>query len=213
MDSPTVENEDCYDGDESSDLSDGSNGVEDEQQASTGCLAIGGASESNETGHDVGPYSEEPIAHEEWLEEYNQERAEENRRELQNRLNGVVAVGTWFVQYMFVFGEFCNKESFPSSKQGKVQYMLSCFRCKCGHCRIRHLQNAKECHCCRELEECTTCLASEVVLREVATPPPCITLHPGFNVVCLNRWSLRSSAAKYKTIDGRRYRQTGSEDQ
>ena len=62
MDSPTVQNEDCYDGDESSDLSDGSNGVEDEQQASTGCLAIGGASESNETDHEVGPYSEEPIA-------------------------------------------------------------------------------------------------------------------------------------------------------
>ena len=71
-------------------------------------------------------------------------RVEENRRELQNRLNGVVAVGTWYVQYMFVFGEFCNKESFPWSKQGKVQYMLSYFRCKCGHCRIRHLQNAKE---------------------------------------------------------------------
>ena len=115
MDSPTVQNEDCYDGDESSDFSDGSNGVEDEEQASTGCLAIGGASESNETDHEVGPYSEEPIADEDWLEDYNQERerAEENRRELQNRLNGVVAVGTWYVQYMFVFGEFCNKESFP----------------------------------------------------------------------------------------------------
>ena len=42
---------------------------------------------------------------------------------------------------------------------------------------------------------------------------------PGFNAVCLNTalcllhfvWSLRSAAAKYETMDGRKYRQTGSE--
>ena len=43
------------------------------------------------------------------------------------------------------------------------------------------------------------------VLNEVEISPECITLHPGFSVVCLNRWSLRSAASKYMQKD-RRYK-------
>ena len=50
------------------------------------------------------------------------------------------------------------------------------------------------------------------ILNEVEISPECITLHPGFSVVCLNRWSLRSAASKYKRIDGTKYRQTDTEE-
>lgn len=56
-------------------------------------------------------------------------------------------------------------------------------------------------------------LESEQVSEEVGATPVCITLHPGFNAVCLNRWSLRSSAAKYKTMDGVKYRQLRTEEE
>jgi hypothetical protein len=44
-----------------------------------------------------GPYSEEPIASAEWLVNYEREKQEEEerRQELQNRLEGLDAVGNW----------------------------------------------------------------------------------------------------------------------
>ena len=50
------------------------------------------------------------------------------------------------------------------------------------------------------------------MLQEVKNPPVCVTLHPGFRPVCLERWSLRLAAGKYKTKDKRRYSQAGSEE-
>ena len=40
----------------------------------------------------------------------------------------------------------------------------------------------------------------------------CVTDHPGFEPVCLNKWCLRLSAAKYKTKKGTRYRRAGFEN-
>ena len=40
----------------------------------------------------------------------------------------------------------------------------------------------------------------------------CVTEHPGFVPVCLNRWCLRLSADKYKKKDGERCRKTGFEN-
>ena len=40
----------------------------------------------------------------------------------------------------------------------------------------------------------------------------CITEHPGFRPVCLEKWSLRLAASKYKTKDKQQYKQTGNED-
>ena len=74
-------------------------------------------------------------------------------------------------------------------------------------------QNALECQCCHEIEGCVQSLSSDLVLRELGSPPGCVTLHPGFGLFCLNRWSLRSAAAKYKTQDDRRYQKTGAEEE
>ena len=64
------------------------------------------------------------------------------------------------------------------------------------------MQNVYETKCCTEIEQCMAALNTELVLNEVGTAPPCITLHPGFRIVCLEPWSLRMAAGKYKVIDG-----------
>ena len=81
------------------------------------------------------------------------------------------------------------------------------FRCKCGNCHLDLLQNANECQCCQEIDGCKESLNSELVLCEVNSTPNCVILHPGFYPVCLNRWSLRSAAAKYMAQDGTKNRQ------
>ena len=58
-------------------------------------------------------------------------------------------------------------------------------------------------------EKCIESLSNDGVSREVETTLRCVTMHPGFNAVCLNYWSLRSAAAKYDKIDRWKYRQTG----
>ena len=84
------------------------------------------------------------------------------------------------------------------------------FRCTCGNC-VRHLlQNISECYCCRELEGCIKAMESEEVLQDFppGTTLTCVTEHPGFNPVCLQKWSLKQSAWQYKTKGNRRYKQT-----
>ena len=71
------------------------------------------------------------------------------------------------------------------------------------------LESAQSCF--QEIEKCVESLSSGGVSWEVETMLRCVTMHPGFNAVCLNYWSLRSAVAKYETIDGQKYRQTGSE--
>ena len=55
-------------------------------------------------------------------------------------------------------------------------------------------------------------LSDKWVLEDMETAPKCITLHPAFATVCLDRWTLRLAAGKYRTIDRSSYRQTGSEE-
>ena len=85
-------------------------------------------------------------------------------------------------------------------------------RCKCGNCSLLFMQNAYECQCCMEIEECTHALDHEDVISETGQPPNCITAHPGFRPVCLERWSLRLAADKYRTKIKKKYRQTGIEE-
>ena len=49
------------------------------------------------SGEDAGPYSSEPLADDEWLREYYREREiiEENKRQLQHRLDRVMEINTW----------------------------------------------------------------------------------------------------------------------
>lgn len=62
------------------------------------------------------------------------------------------------------------------------------------------------------MEKCLEALEDDWVIEETRTPPECITLHPAFEKVCLEKWSLRLAASKYRTIDRRKYKQTGSEE-
>lgn len=84
--------------------------------------------------------------------------------------------------------------------------------CKCGRCNSQYLQNPNEFQCCAEIDECVECLSHEMVIEEVGKKPDCVTSHPGFSQVCLQRWSLRLAADKYKTKNKTKYRQTGSEN-
>ena len=84
------------------------------------------------------------------------------------------------------------------------------FRCNCGHCVRELLQNTFECYCCCELEGCIKVMESEEVLQDFppGTTLNCVTEHPGFNAVCLQKWSLKQSAWQYKTKSNRRYKQS-----
>jgi hypothetical protein len=53
-------------------------------------------------------------------------------------------------------------------------------------------------------------MESEEVLQDFppGTTLNCVTEHPGFNTVCLQKWSLKQSARQYKTKSNRRYKQS-----
>ena len=74
------------------------------------------------------------------------------------------------------------------------------------------IQNAYECQCCQEIQRCVDNLQSEDVLADTGASPSCVTHYPGFKINCLEKWSLRMAASKYRTISRRRYRRTGSEE-
>ena len=88
------------------------------------------------------------------------------------------------------------------------------FRCQCGNCDLHFLQNISECYYCSELEGCVEALTSDAVLQDLSEEAnlTCITQHPGFNPVCLQKWSLRLASHKYKTKGKKKYAQTGSEE-
>ena len=85
---------------------------------------------------------------------------------------------------------------------------------KCGNCSVLSLQNISECYCCRELEGCLESTKTDLVLQDIGADVnlECVTEHPGFNPVCLQKWSLRFAAGKYKTKGKQQYRQKGSEE-
>ena len=66
------------------------------------------------------------------------------------------------------------------------------------------------------VEGCDEALRSEEVLEELKAEGivdvKCITQHPGFGQVCLQKWSLKLAADKYKTKSKARYRQGGTEN-
>ena len=72
-------------------------------------------------------------------------------------------------------------------------------------CSTTWLQNANKC-------ECVEALSDNWVIEEMKAFPGCVTLHPPFKIVCLERWSLRLAAGKYRTFDKKSYQQSGSEE-
>ena len=81
---------------------------------------------------------------------------------------------------------------------------------------MSNIQNISECDCCQQLEGCVESLNSELVLQNLAADEQkllkCITAQHGFNAVCLQKWSLRLAADKYRTKGKQKYRQTGFEE-
>eukprot|EP00794_Sanderia_malayensis_P002153 gene2153-2450_t len=59
--------------------------------------------------------------------------------------------------------------------------------CKCGHCKTEKLEGPAECKCCQEIAGCTTALFNVEVVEEYGKVSECVTLHPGFNAVCLSK--------------------------
>ncbi|XP_046862728.1 uncharacterized protein LOC124456292 [Xenia sp. Carnegie-2017] len=77
--------------------------------------------------------------------------------------------------------------------------------CHCGNCRVPLLVNPKECRCCHEIANCMIEMQDHMVVSELGRQPKCITEHPGFDAICLNRWALNLAANLYQRQDGVRY--------
>jgi len=64
-----------------------------------------------------------------------------------------------------------------------------------------------------ELEGCQDSKKSDLALEGFsAAILKCVTEYPGIKPVCLQKWSLRSAAGKYKTKGKQTYYQTGSKE-
>ena len=88
------------------------------------------------------------------------------------------------------------------------------YRCKRGNCCVLLLQNISECYCCSDLEGCLESTKTDLVLLDIGADVTlkCVTQLPGFNPVCLQKWSLRLVAGKFKTKGKQQYRQIGSKE-
>ena len=79
-----------------------------------------------------------------------------------------------------------------------------------------HSTNLKECQCCVELEGCDEAMKSEEVIIDLKADgienAKCITQHPGFNCICLQKWSLKQAAVNYKTKNKTKYSQVGTQN-
>ena len=74
-------------------------------------------------------------------------------------------------------------------------------RCKCSNCSLKNATNGQECSCCCEEQRCVDKLEE----AELENTPTCITLHPGFNSVCLDPWVLETAAVRLKTRANKTY--------
>ena len=70
------------------------------------------------------------------------------------------------------------------------------FRCSCENCQI--MGRAEACICCQEIEAVKNKLVEAVTCGECDEQPTCITQHPGFHPVCINRWVLQTAWYQYK---------------
>ena len=73
--------------------------------------------------------------------------------------------------------------------------ILNC-RCTCVNCQ--RLDRAEECVCCQEIDCVVGKNLEAVKLEGLAEPPSCISQHPGFHAVCVNRWVLQTAWYQYK---------------
>ncbi len=83
-----------------------------------------------------------------------------------------------------------------------------------GNCNSSFLQNNNECYCCQEQEGCVEALQSDLIKKDIGeeTKLQCITDHPGFAPICLEKQSLRMASSRYKTTTKGKYTQMASEE-
>ena len=86
-----------------------------------------------------------------------------------------------------VWGRFLCFYSAINPSQTKLIY----FGCTCENCQI--LNRNEECRCCSEFPKMCNEIREAVEMGEVAEAPVCITQHPGFQAVCLNKWVLQTA--------------------
>ena len=60
------------------------------------------------------------------------------------------------------------------------------------------MDRRQECVCCQEVEKIKALNVCSVEMGEVESEPTCITLHPGFRAVCLNKYVLRTAWYQYR---------------
>ena len=76
-------------------------------------------------------------------------------------------------------------------------FKLFC-RCSCSNFSVSLVTKAQERICCKEIDRC-----EEVMEEAIGDRTVCITLHPGFESVCLNRHVLEVAALGLKTWAGK----------
>ncbi|XP_067022632.1 P2X purinoceptor 7-like [Acropora muricata] len=72
--------------------------------------------------------------------------------------------------------------------------------CTCSNCSVQFTTKPEECQCCNEIDRCGE------VMERFGDSHQCITLHPWFQDVCLNRHVLEVAALGLKTKSGKSYR-------
>ena len=82
----------------------------------------------------------------------------------------------------------------------RALYLFYGVRCSCGNCSIEVVCKPEECLCCKEIDRCGE------VMENFGEEQGCITSHPGFQDVCLNRYVLEVASLSLKTRSGKSYR-------
>ena len=82
----------------------------------------------------------------------------------------------------------------------KYEIFYFLFKCSCSHCSVELITKPEECLCCREINRW-----QEKLTEAEHEEAKCITLHPGFCDVCMDRWVLQIAAFGLKTRKNRRY--------
>ena len=86
----------------------------------------------------------------------------------------------------------------PLKPKGRMWYPF--FRCTCANCSVALATKPEECICCKEIDRVGK------IMSKVEKEDDCVTLHPGFQDVCLNQWVLEVASLTLKTKAGKNYR-------
>lgn len=97
--------------------------------------------------------------------------------------------------------EAAQHEMQVAEEEEEEQMLLSRFTgevdvrewCRCSNCSLACVVRAEECRCCMEVNRCIE------RMEEVEKDVQCITMHPGFGSVCLDRWVLQTAGIGLKT--------------